>query len=68
VPTVTHPATECEAPPALIVHDAHAAMQEHVRCSTAACAARQAAIAVLGAAGHIVLASAATVRRQPVAP
>jgi hypothetical protein len=68
VPTVTHPATECGAPPVLTVHEAHAAMQEHLRCSTAACAARQAALAVLHDVGHIVLASAATAQRESVAP
>jgi hypothetical protein len=54
VPTVTHPVTECGAPPVLTVHDARAV--------------RQAALAVLGATGHIVLASAASARREPVAP
>jgi hypothetical protein len=59
VPTVT----DCVAPTVLTVDEAHAAMQQHVRCPTATCPARPAALAVLCDAGHLVPAAATPDRR-----
>jgi hypothetical protein len=43
-------------PEHLTVEQAHAVMQDHLRCATDSCRQRQAALAVLTDAGHYVLA------------
>jgi hypothetical protein len=47
----------CQPPPEqLSVDQAHQVMQEHLRCQSATCPQRQAALAVLVEAGHYRLA------------